>query len=253
MLLKKAAASDGYLWIRQGLWLFKKNPLAFLMLVFLYVFIAQFAMLIPVFGVFAILVLTPALTVGFMTACQMVIRQERVHPSIYLVAFKGNDSATKKNLFKLGVIYAFLILLLSLVASAFIDFQQLIPMLTEETQPTIREVKELYIGIGIGAILYIPLAMVMWFSPVLIAWEKMSVGQALFSSWMACWNNRTAFILYLIIWALLIIGVPFSLEAVLDSFGIRAAIPFLIPPYSMVALTVMYCSFFATWKACFEE
>ena len=253
MLLKKAAASDGYLWIRQGLWLFKKNPLAFLMLVFLYIFIAQFAMLIPVFGVFGVLVLTPALTVGFMTACQMVIRKERVLPSIYLIGLRGNDSITKKNLLKLGVIYAFSILILSLIASAFIDFQQLIPMLTEETQPTIREMKELYVGIGVGALLYVPLAMLMWFSPVLIAWGKMSVGQALFSSWIACWNNRSAFSFYLIIWAVLIIGVPFALEALLDGLGIRAAIPFIIPPYSMVTLTVMYCSFFATWKACFEE
>jgi hypothetical protein len=76
MQLNKAPSIDGYVWVRQGFWLFKKNPLAFLMLVFLYVFIAQFAILIPVFGVFAVLLLTPALTVGFMTACQMVIRGE---------------------------------------------------------------------------------------------------------------------------------------------------------------------------------
>jgi len=34
--------------------------------------------------------------------------------------------------------------------------------------------------------------------------------------------------------------------------GMRVAIPFIIPPYSMAALTVLYCSFFATWKACFD-
>jgi hypothetical protein len=55
------------------------------------------------------------------------------------------------------------------------------------------------------------------------------------------------------IWAVLIVAVPFFLEALLDSIGLRAAIPFIIPPYSMAALTVMYCSFFATWKACFNK
>ena len=171
MQLNKTQASDGYLWVRQGLWLFKKNPLAFLMLVFLYVFIAQFAILIPVFGVFAVLLLTPALTVGFMTACQRVIKGERVLPSIYLVSLKGSDAdpLTRKNLLILGTIYAFAILLLSLIASAFIDFQQLIPLLTEQKPPTIREVQELYTGLGIGLLLYIPVAMVMWFAPVLVA------------------------------------------------------------------------------------
>ncbi len=255
MQLNKTQASDGYLWVRQGLWLFKKNPLAFLMLVFLYVFIAQFAILIPVFGVFAVLLLTPALTVGFMTACQRVIRGERVLPSVYLVSLKGNDAdpITRKSLLILGTIYAFAILLLSLIASAFIDFQQLIPLLTEQKPPTIREVQELYTGLGVGLLLYIPVAMVMWFAPVLIAWEKMSVAQALFSSWIACWTNKAAFIFYLLIWAALIIAVPFFMEALLDSLGARAVIPFIIPPYSMAALTVMYCSFFATWKACFNK
>jgi hypothetical protein len=255
MQLNKTQASDGYLWIRQGLWLFKKNPLTFLMLVFLYVFIAQFAILIPVFGVFAVLLLTPALTVVFMTACQRVIRGEKVLPSVYLVNLKGSDAdpLTRKKLLILGTIYAFAILLLSLIASAFIDFQQLIPLLTEQKQPTIREVQELYTGLGIGLLLYIPVAMVMWFAPVLIAWEKMSVAQALFSSWIACWTNKAAFIFYLLIWAALIIAVPFFIEALLDSLGARAVIPFIIPPYSMAALTVMYCSFFATWKACFNK
>jgi hypothetical protein len=253
MQLKLAQARDGYTWFRQGFWLFKKNPLAFLMLVFFYIFVAQFAILIPVFGVFIILVLTPALTVGFMTACQMVIRGERVLPTVYLIGLKDLGQVVRMNLLKLGTVYAFLVLILSLVASSFIDFQQLIPMLTEQKQPTIREVRELYFGLGVGMILYVPVAMLMWFSPVLIAWEKMSVGQALFSSWMACWTNRAAFIVYLIIWSCLIIAVPFFAEAILDGLQLRAAIPFIIPPYSMGALTVLYCSFFATWKACFSS
>ena len=253
MQLNQAPSSDGYVWIRQGLWLFKKSPLAFLMLVFLYIFIAQFAILIPVFGVFAVLLLTPALTVGFMTACQRVILGERVTPSIYLVALKGDAPLVLKNLLVLGTIYAFAILILSLIASAFIDFQQLITLLTQQQPPTIRDVQDLYFGLGIGILLYIPVAMVMWFAPVLIAWEKMSVGQALFSSWVACWTNKGAFIFYLMIWAAFIVAVPFFIEAFLDGFGLRAAIPFIIPPYSMAALTVMYCSFFATWKACFNK
>jgi len=253
MQLKQAAARDGYLWIRQGLWLFKKNPLAFFMLIFLYIFIAQFLILIPVFGVFIVLLLTPALTVGFMTACQMVIRGERVSPAVYLVGLRNVAPSIRKNLLVLGTIYAFLVLIISLIASAFIDFQQLIPMLTEQKEPSIREVKELYFSMGIGVFLYIPIAMLMWFAPILVAWEQMSVGQALFSSWIACWTNKAAFSYYLTIWGIFVVAIPFFIEAILDSFGVRAAIPFLIPPYSMAALTVMYCSFFATWKACFNK
>jgi len=48
------------------------------------------------------------------------------------------------------------------------------------------------------------------------------------------------------------VAMPFFFEALLDGMGMRVAIPFIIPPYSMAALTVLYCSFFATWKACFD-
>jgi hypothetical protein len=102
MQLNKAPSGDGYVWVRQGFWLFKKNPLAFLMLVFLYVFIAQFAILIPVFGVFAVLLLTPALTVGFMTACQMVIRGERVMPTVYLGRLQRNGLDDQKEFIGVG-------------------------------------------------------------------------------------------------------------------------------------------------------
>jgi hypothetical protein len=81
----------------------------------------------------------------------------------------------------------------------------------------------------------------------------MSVAQSLFSSMIACWTKKAAFIFYFMIWADFIEALPFFLEAFLDGIGLRTAIPFIIPPYSMAALTVMYCSFFATWKACFNK
>ncbi|MFZ4056168.1 MAG: hypothetical protein ACOYJ4_08455, partial [Polynucleobacter sp.] len=60
MKLNSVNAQQGYIWIRQGIWLFKQNPLGFLMLVFLYIFLVQLAILIPIVGVFAILLITPS-------------------------------------------------------------------------------------------------------------------------------------------------------------------------------------------------
>mgnify|MGYP003353529871 FL=1 len=78
MKLNAVAPKEGYTWIRQGIWLFKQNPLGFLMLVFMYVFAAQLAVMIPVIGVFAVLLLTPTLSVGFLTACRQAIQKERI-------------------------------------------------------------------------------------------------------------------------------------------------------------------------------
>ena len=48
MKLNSVTPADGYTWIRQGIWLFKQSPVGFLMLVFMYVFVAQLAVLVPV-------------------------------------------------------------------------------------------------------------------------------------------------------------------------------------------------------------
>ncbi|MBU3634677.1 hypothetical protein ICN35_04350 [Polynucleobacter sp. es-GGE-1] len=252
MKLNTVAPKEGYTWIRQGIWLFKQNPLGFLMLVFMYVFAAQLAVIIPVIGVFAVLLLTPTLSVGFMTACRQAIQKERIRPTVYLVALQSGE-LIRKRILQLGLIYAALILLLSFVLSLLVDFEMLIPLLTSDTVITPEALRQIYLVLLFGAILYIPVAMLMWFSPVLVAWADMSVSQALFSSWLACWTNKAAFFFYLSIWSVVLIAIPLTIGMLFDALDFGQAASFLVAPISMAGLTLMHCSFYATWKACFTE
>ena len=252
MKLNTVAPKEGYTWIRQGIWLFKQNPLGFLMLVFMYVFAAQLAVIIPVIGVFAVLLLTPTLSAGFMTACRQAIQKERVRPTVYLVALQSGE-LIRKRILQLGLIYAALILLLSFVLSLLVDFEMLIPLLTSDTVITPEALRQIYLVLLFGAILYIPVAMLMWFSPVLVAWADMSVSQALFSSWLACWTNKAAFFFYLSIWSVVLIAIPLTIGMLFDALDFGQAASFLVAPISMAGLTLMHCSFYATWKACFTE
>ena len=252
MKLNTVAPKEGYTWIRQGIWLFKQNPLGFLMLVFMYVFAAQLAVIIPVIGVFAVLLLTPTLSVGFMTACRQAIQKERIRPTVYLVALQSGE-LIRKRILQLGLIYAALILLLSFVLSLLVDFEMLIPLLTSDTVITPEALRQIYLVLLFGAILYIPVAMLMWFSPVLVAWADMSVSQALFSSWLACWTNKAAFFFYLSIWSVVLIAIPLTIGMLFDALDFGQAASFLVAPISMAGLTLMHCSFYAAWKACFTE
>jgi len=252
MKLNTVTPKEGYTWIRQGIWLFKQNPLGFLMLVFMYVFAAQLAVIIPVIGVFAVLLLTPTLSVGFMTACRQAIQKERIRPTVYLVALQSGE-LIRKRILQLGLIYAALILLLSFILSLLVDFEMLIPLLTSDTVITPEALRQIYLVLLFGAILYIPVAMLMWFSPVLVAWADMSVSQALFSSWLACWTNKAAFFFYLSIWSVVLIAIPLTIGMLFDTLDFGQAASFLVAPISMAGLTLMHCSFYATWKACFTE
>ena len=252
MKLNSVAPKEGYTWIRQGIWLFKQNPLGFLMLVFMYVFAAQLAVLVPVIGVFAVLLLTPTLSVGFMTACRQAILKERIRPSVYVTALQSSP-VIRKRILQLGLIYAALILALSFILSTLVDFELLIPLMTNEKPITPEIVRQIYLILFFGGLLYIPVAMLMWFSPVLIAWADMPVAQALFSSAIACWTNRGAFFLYIAIWGAILIAIPLTIGSLFDALDLGQAASFIIAPISMAGLTVMHCSFFATWKACFAE
>jgi hypothetical protein len=252
MKLNSVAPKEGYTWIRQGIWLFKQNPLGFLMLVFMYVFVAQLAVLVPVIGIFAVLLLTPTLSVGFMTACRQAIQKERIRPSIYVIALQSSP-LIRKRILQLGLVYAALILALSFILSMLVDFELLIPLMTNDKPITPEVVRQIYLILFFGGLLYIPVAMLMWFSPVLVAWADMPVPQALFSSAIACWANRGAFFLYIAIWGAILIAIPLTIGSIFDALDLGQAASFIIAPISMAGLTVMHCSFFATWKACFAE
>ena len=252
MRLNTVAPKEGYTWIRQGIWLFKQNPLGFLMLVFMYVFVAQLAVIVPVIGVFAVLLLTPTLSAGFMTACRQAIQKERIRPSVYLIALQSGQ-IVRNRILQLGLIYAALILLMSFVLSLLVDFETLLPLLTSDKPITPEALRQIYLLLVFGAILYIPIAMLMWFSPILIAWADMSVPQALFSSWLACWTNKAAFFFYLTIWSVILIAIPLTIGMLFDAMNFGQAASFIVAPISMAGLTIMHCSFYATWKACFNE
>jgi hypothetical protein len=252
MKLNYVAPKEGYTWIRQGIWLFKQNPLGFLMLVFMYVFAAQLAVIIPVIGVFAVLLLTPTLSVGFMTACRQAIQKERIKPSVYIAALKSSP-IVRKRILQLGLVYAAMIVLLSFILSLLVDFELLLPLMTSDKPITPEALRQIYLVLFFGAMLYVPVAMLMWFSPVLVAWEDMSVPQALFSSALACWSNKAAFFLYLSIWSAILIAIPLTIGMIFDAINLGQVASYIIAPISMAGLTVMHCSFYATWKACFTD
>ena len=159
----------------------------------------------------------------------------------------------RKRILQLGLVYAALILMLSFILGMLVDFDVLIPLMTNEKPITPEALNQIYLILFFGSLLYVPVAMLMWFSPVLVAWADMPVAQALFSSAIACWTNRGAFFLYIAIWGAILVAIPLSIGSILDALDFGQAASFIIAPISMAGLTVMHCSFFATWKACFAE
>jgi hypothetical protein len=252
MQLLEVPAKEGYVWFRQGIWLFRKNPLTFLMLLFVYLLTAQLAIFVPLIGIIALLVVTPGISVGVMTACREIIQNKRVLPTVLLAGFRANGPQARRNLLVLGGIYAGLVFVLSLIAGSIVDMRELLPILIKSEEPSAEAVRKLYYALLIGAGLYTPIAMLFWFAPLLSAWHDIPPVKAMFFSWVACWRNRGAFFTYAVLFAMLLVAIPFFVEAAFAALGAETILSFLVTPYSLLVMAVLYCSFYATYRGCFN-
>jgi hypothetical protein len=252
MQLLEVPAKEGYVWFRQGVWLFRKSPLSFLMLLFIYVITAQLAVYIPLIGAIAMLVATPGLSVGIMTACRDVIQDKRVMPVVLLAGFRRNGKTATRNLLVLGGIYAAMVFVLLLVAGSVIDTTEVLTIIAKEEAPTADTIRQVYVSLLLGATLYTPVAMLFWFAPMLSAWHDVPPLKALFFSWTACWRNRAAFFTYAVLFAVVGVAIPIFLVAVLSAVGGETILAFLITPYVLLMMAVLHCSFYATYRGCFN-
>ncbi|NMV41325.1 BPSS1780 family membrane protein [Ralstonia insidiosa] len=252
MQLIEVSGKQGYVWLRQGAWLFRKNPIGFLLLLFIYLFAVNLLMLVAApIGVFAILLVNPAIFVGFMSACRDTVAGKRVGPTSLIAGFRSYGKDAMRGLLKLGGIYGVLVLVVSGILMTMVDTDTLMAVFSDKP-PTTEAIRELYLTMVMGAVLYIPVAVLFWFAPLLVAWHGVPVGKALFFSWMAVWRNRAAFILYGALVGILLIAIPLFIDAAFASSDANNIAPIIATPYRILVMAVLYCSFYATYRGCFN-
>jgi hypothetical protein len=105
----------------------------------------------------------------------------------------------------------------------------------------------------IFAICYVIMAAIFWFAPALVGWHGIRMTQALFFSWIACWRNKWAFLVYGLSWLAVFLGID-TLTGVLALMGLSASTAATIQvPLNVVATSVLYCSFYTSYAAVFKD
>jgi len=115
-------ARVGLRWVRDGLRVFARAPLAFTGLFFMVMAAAVVLANIPVVGSVLCLVLVPAATVALMSASAQAEQGRFPMPKILFVAFQQSASQTRAML-GLGAIYAVATVLIAVLSSALDDGQ----------------------------------------------------------------------------------------------------------------------------------
>lgn len=252
MQLTEVSAKAGYVWYRQGIWLFRRNPLGFLTIFFTYVLAMMTLARIPLAGAVLPLVLIPGVAVGFMTACRDTIAGKIVFPTVLVDGFRSYGAAGAIRLLELGGIYVVAIALI-IGGSALVDGGVLFKLMTG-TEPVSSDTlaagalaKAEFVALGC----YLPVAMLFWFAPVLTVWHDVPPVKAMFFSFVTCWRNRGAFIVFGVLWFVTALVVLIGILALMLAIGARDYAITVLYPVSITLSTILYCSFYATYRGCY--
>jgi uncharacterized membrane protein len=212
MEARQTSAKQGWQWIVNGLYLFFKAPLAWVLLCFVLLLIAATLALIPMVGQFFFTLLSPLFLAGLMIGCRALERGEKLEIAYLFAGFRKNPVP----LITVGGIYLVGQVLILGVAMM-LGGGTLMELLINGKRVDENELRGVMSG-GLTAVmvalgLSIPLMMAAWFAPLLVAFKDMPAVAAMKLSFLACIKNIIPLQLYTITMVVLavIAAMPYGL------------------------------------------
>jgi hypothetical protein len=249
LLLKAVEPARGARWVSDAFRLYARRPLAFALMLIAFVAAALVISLLPgVLGLALQLALVPLLSLGFMVASQSALLGGPVRPLQFIEPLRG-DAKRRNALLVLCLIYGLSatgifylcdaisghgIVRLMVLAGQGSNAQQEVESLFND--PLVSEAA--IVGLTLVMLLSVPF----WHAPALVHWGAQGVAQALFSSTLALWRTKGAFLVYSLGWmaalaaccviGFLLVVLPFT----------RNLAPLFLAAAMLVTQTVFYVS-----------
>jgi hypothetical protein len=256
--LQQAAPAEGVHWLRHAFVLFIRRPLAFTGMFAAFLVCVLLATLVPVVGSIAMLMSLPLLTLGFMLASRSALAGGVVHPGQFIEPLRA-AAPRRKALFTLCALYA-LATLFIMQFSEWVDggsFERLQQLMAKgdaaraEMEALLDDPRLMWgmvLRFGLAACLSVPF----WHAPALIHWQGQSVGQALFSSTLALWRCKGAFVAYALAWTAVIICFGALAALLFTLFDARQMAGLVAMPAGLMFSTVFFVSLLFTYDGCFR-
>lgn len=243
----KFPASTGWLWIKQGYQLFRKQPAGLTSLAMLYAMLNLLFGVLPFIGQLAFIILVPAFSVAFMQACADIEQGKRVVPALLLSGFRKPAFPKLLAVGLLFVVMAGLAIALSTLA----DDGMLLKLLTGRADPNSKAAREASLGSAFLLMLVVglPTAMALCFSGPLIYFQGMSLGKSIFYSFFSVLHALKTFIVFTLSLSGLMLLVM-QLSGLL--FGRTPVVMYVV--MQIVALLVWVltqCAFYASYRQIF--
>jgi len=281
------AAVFGWRWVGSGWRLFRRQPFSFAAMLLLCAlallsadalidWLAEaLSPLIPataidLLGGALIAMLSPVLTIGFLSACRVAESGLPIQPLLVFAGFRSGRP-TLPRLLGLGAIQTVALLVILLLTGGPDAFRTEAPASpaastsappapASRIDPTVpptpaeqeKMVHDFVVQVERGAV-YLPIAMITWYAPMLIAWHKLPIGKAMFFSLVAVWRNRAAFAVYGLAWIAVWFGLSLVFAMIAIALNLLNALAVVAAPLAMLPVTWMYCSVYATYDTVFVD
>jgi hypothetical protein len=193
MRANRLPAARGPRWVAEAFLIFRVAPLRQLLLNLLFLFAVTIAIAVPVVGFAAVWLLFPALLVGPHAISRMAARGARPVPAQLVSGFRQNLAAQ----LRLGGVFLGAMLVV-LGATALADDGRFALAMVGHIRLDIGDLQnpDLQRAMLIGAALQTLLLGVLWYAPLLVAWDGLSASKAVFFSAAATLINWRALAAY---------------------------------------------------------
>ncbi len=249
-------ARHGFLWLQQGWALFWKSPAAWIFLSLSLLLATGMLNLIPWIGPAIATALIPVFSVSFMAACATASDDGTLRPALLLEGFRQGGAS----LYLLGGLYL-MSMLLVLGLSTFADDGVMLRWMLRGERPPDTAILDgsLASALALAALAATPVLMAFWFSPVLVAWQRIGAAQALFYSFFASLQNWRAFTVYAGALAAIAFAASLFLAGLVPLLkggpmeGLIVMLPTVLVMLNVVFLPVLFASFYFSYLDVFPK
>ena len=241
--MKSLPASTGWLWLKQGFTLFRRQPGFLTMIVFCNFLFAIVLNAIPLLGGILSLVFIPSFTMAIMQTCRVIDDGERITPSLLLTGFR---QPAFKALCKLGLVYFALFVLLLLAVSPGIDVEAVrqVGKMNDARALSLMQGSTAFALFAYAFMMMLAL-LALAFAPGLIYWKQMPTFKAIFYSVFAVLGSLRAVLTMLLTW----FGIYWTLGLLLAMLLGRTQIVFVVLMWlNLVFALVLQCGIYAAYK-----
>lgn len=248
MQVRRVPALAGWRWVKEGFVILAASPMPLIAAGILMLFTLLVLSAPPVVGAFLPLVLSPALSFGYLQAIRRAQEGKPPTPWTLFSGLRPQSGAIMRSLLLIGVVNA-AATVFALLATTAIDQGQWLRLLTgaQSGEAVDGAATDTVYAALIFMVLYTPLQVALWYAPLFAGLHRTPPIKALIFSAIAVWRNKGAFMMYFAGWFAVAIGLSMAIQILLAlvpaGFG-----TLVLAPAFLLLMAALYCSFWPTYR-----